>query len=423
MRMNPGKIFSMVSLRIIFRAVSLVVICLFSPGVFSADATDTSGSEIAQAADAPVEKPPEITIKDVVEHAAQQAAEKAVQKSANTAVEQAATKVVEKAAAQETAKEVIKATRPEDWKGPTRVTFRVFVLDIDQIDDANENFTANVYVVLNWQDSRLASSEDAIREIHLESVWNPQVLLANQQGQMSLSLPETVQVYPDGTVYYRQRYTGKLSQPLKLEDFPMDRHWFSIQFTSAAYNSDELEFVPGVADVDADIIGGTMADQLSLPDWKILGHEAKSAPYEPINEIRQAGFVFRFQAERYVTYYLWQILLPLTMVVVMSWAGFWVQRKEVGVRIGVATSSILTLIAQRFVLASLLPRLPYMTRLDYFTVGCTLLVFLALIGVVLSSYLSSSTVNRDLLARDIDQVARPTFPLVFAILFIWFLYR
>jgi hypothetical protein len=113
------------------------------------------------------------------------------------------------------------------------------------------------------------------------------------------------------------------------------------------------------------------------------------------------------------------MLLPLTMVVVMSWAGFWVQRGQVGVRIGIATSSILTLIAHRFVLASLLPRLPYMTRLDYFTVACTLLVFLALIGVVTTSYLSS--INRDMLAKNIDQFARPAFPVAFVALIIWFM--
>jgi hypothetical protein len=75
----------------------------------------------------------------------------------------------------------------------------------------------------------------------------------------------------------------------------------------------------------------------------------------------------------------------------MSWPGFRIQRCQVGVRIGVATSSILTLIAQRIVLANLLPRLPCMTRPDYFTVGSTLLVFLALIGVVATSCLVPST--------------------------------
>jgi hypothetical protein len=352
------------------------------------------------------------------EETSKKATEDEVKSAASEAAADAVDNAVEKAAEQETVKQEIKATRPEEGKGPTKVIYRIFILDIDEIDDANQNFTTNVYLALEWKDERIANLQGDVRRIQLDEIWNPQVILANQQGLVSRSLPETVQVHPDGTVYYRQRYTGKLSQPLKLEKFPMDKHWFTVQFASAAYRAEELEFVPGALKTDTGIVGGAIAKELSLPDWKILRHETQGAAYQPIEEIRQAGFLFKFEAERYVEYYLWQMLLPLTMVVVMSWAGFWVQRGQVGVRIGVATSSILTLIAHRFVLASLLPRLPYMTRLDYFTVACTLLVFLALIGVVLTSYLSS--INRDMLAKNIDQVARPAFPLAFVALLIWF---
>jgi hypothetical protein len=321
----------------------------------------------------------------------------AVSEAAVDVVDNAVEKAMQKAAEQETVKQEIQATRPDERKGHTKVLYRMFILDLDEIDDANQNFTANVFLELEWKDERHANPKGDVRRIQLDEIWNTHVLLANQQGLVSRSLPETVQVHPDGTVYYRQRYTGKLSQPLKLDKFPMDKHWFTVQFISAAYRSEELEFVPGASKNDPSIVGGAIANELSLPDWKILRHETHGATYQLIEEIRQAGFLFKFEAERYVAYYLWQILLPLTMVVVMSWAGFWVQRGQVGVRIGVATSSILTLIAHRFVLASLLPRLPYMTRLDYFTVACTLLVFLALIGVVLTSYLSS--VNRHMLAN------------------------
>ena len=151
----------------------------------------------------------------------------------------------------------------------------------------------------------------------------------------------------------------------------------------------------------------------------MLRYEILALPYQPIREVHAAGFVFRFEAKRYVTYYFWQVLLPLSVVVVMLWAGFWLQHEQVGVRIGVATSSILTLIAQRFVLANLLPRLPYMTRMDYFTVGSTLLVFLALIVVVSASYLAST--NRDSMAEQIDLWARAIFPAAFLLLMGWFL--
>lgn len=363
----------------------------------------------------------------IVEQAAEKAAAKAVEKAAVKAAEQTTADVVEKAAqlasektAQETtAKQELKASRPDEWRGATRVHFIVFVLDIDAIDDADQSFMANVYVKLRWQDRRLANPEAASRQVHLEEVWNPQLILANRQGEVSRSLPEVVQVDPDGTVTYRQRYSGMLSQPLQLANFPMDRHSFTIHFTSAAYSTGELEFVADTSKYDAKLTGGSMADKISVPDWKVTGYEALALPYQPISEANAAGFAFRFEAERYVEYYFWQVLLPLSVVVLMSWSSFWIQRSQVGVRIGVATSSILTLIAQRFVLASLLPRLPYMTRLDYFTVGSTLLVFLALIGVVATSYLGA--INREPMAKRLDLWARAMFPAAFLLLLGWFM--
>jgi hypothetical protein len=352
----------------------------------------------------------------VVEEAAEKAAEKAVEK----VVEKAAEKAIEKAVEQAAAKEELKAKRPEQWRGPTEVHFLVFVIDIDEINDASQNFTANVYIRLRWKDERLASPEGEERQMLLEKVWNPSVIIANRQGLISRSLPDVVQVFADGTVIYQQRYTGTLSQPLRLSEFPMDRHEFTIQFVAAGYSADELRFLPDVSKTG--IVGGAIAEELSLPDWALVKHEALALPYTPLPSINQAGFAFRFEVERYFIYYLWQIVLPLAVVVVMSWAAFWIRREQVGVRIGVATSSILTLIAHRFVLASLLPRLPYMTRLDYFTVGSTLLVFLALMVVVMTSLLIAKK-QSDAIAKKIDAMSRFAFPALFFMLLGWFLYK
>jgi cadmium resistance protein CadD (predicted permease) len=85
----------------------------------------------------------------------------------------------------------------------------------------------------------------------------------------------------------------------------------------------------------------------------------------------------------------------------------------------VATSSILTLIAYRFVLAGLLPRLPYMTRMDYFTFGSTLLVFMALVEVIMSSAFAGH--KYDKMAHTIDRLSKFAFPILFLLIFGWFL--
>lgn len=349
-----------------------------------------------------------------VEKAAQEAAEKATEE----VLEKAAEKVVDKAEKKAAEKAELKAKRPDEWRGPTTVHFFLFVLDIDAIEDANQSFSANVYVRLRWTDKRLADPGGATRQMPLEEVWNPKVLLANRVGILPAALPQVVEVKPDGAVQYRQRYTGQLSQPLNLSEFPMDKHTFMIQFISTAYTADQLEFVPDVARAGLPIVGGGIARELSLPDWEMLSHEVLPLTYSPFEGLQMAGFAFRFEAERYRAYFLWQVLLPLAVVVAMSWAPFWVQRDNVGVRLGVATSSILTLIALRFVLANLLPRLPYMTRMDHFTVGSTLLVFLALIAVVSTAYLSDN--HREAQARRIDLWARAAFPAAFLLLLGWF---
>jgi hypothetical protein len=393
------------------------VLLLLSASGICADAN--TQDIVEQASERAAEKAVEKATGRAVDEAAEKAAEKATEKITDKVVEKAAKFAMDKSRREAAAKQEIKARRPEEWKGPTKAYFLVFVLDIDAIDDANQNFTANVYIKLRWKDERLAHPDGSVREIRLEEVWNPQLAVANRVGLVSRSLPEVVQVDPDGTVTYRQRYSGLFSQPLELANFPMDQHAFTIQFASAAYSTDELEFIPDTPKYEGMPTGGSMAEKISLPDWKLLRYEVLASPYQPIREIHAAGFAFRFEARRYVKYYFLQVLLPLSVVVVMSWAGFWLQRDQVGVRIGVATSSVLTLIAQRFVLASLLPRLPYMTRMDYFTVGSTLLVFLALIGVVSTSYLAA--INRDVMAERIDLSARVVFPAAFLLLLGWFL--
>jgi hypothetical protein len=348
---------------------------------------------------------------------ADKVADEAVEAAVEKAVEKAAEKVAEKAAEGATEKAELTARRPDEWRGPTKVHFLVFVLDIDDINDASQSFSANVYIQLRWKDRRLANPGGSTRQVQLDEIWNPRVLLANQQGRIAKALPDIAQVNPDGTVIYRQRYTGNFSQPLDLSQFPMDKHSFTIHFVAAGYSDDHLEFSP---ETYRNIHGGSISDHLSLPDWEVVSHESLVLPYTPIEVIHTAGFALRFEVERYVTYYIWQLILPLSVVVMMSWAAFWVGRENVGVRIGVATSSILTMIAHRFVLASLLPRLPYMTRMDYFTVGSTLLVFMALVTVIFTSFLTGK--EYDSLAHKVDITARVTFPAFFLFLIGWFFY-
>ena len=96
----------------------------------------------------------------------------------------------------------------------------------------------------------------------LQDVWNPQLLVVNQQRVVK-TFPDVVSISPNGEVTYRQRLWGTFSQPLNLVDFPFDQQKFVIQLASVGYNMDEI-------DLRSDPKETMGHGSLSVPDWKIL---------------------------------------------------------------------------------------------------------------------------------------------------------
>jgi cadmium resistance protein CadD (predicted permease) len=108
------------------------------------------------------------------------------------------------------------------------------------------------------------------------------------------------------------------------------------------------------------------------------------------------------------------VIVPLVLIVAMSWVVFWIDPRESGTQISVAITAMLTVMAYRFAVGTNLPKLEYMTRLDLFILGSSILVFVSLIQVVVTSSLAKS--DRILKARKIDLWCRWLFPIVFVLI-------
>jgi hypothetical protein len=50
------------------------------------------------------------------------------------------------------------------------------------------------------------------------------------------------------------------------------------------------------------------------------------------------GYAFEFTAVRDVQHYIWKVILPLLMIVIMSWAGFWIDPINANSQISVAVN-------------------------------------------------------------------------------------
>jgi hypothetical protein len=296
---------------------------------------------------------------------------------------------------------------------PREVKIGLLMADLTEVRGAEQAFSADVFVLATWQDPDLAGGSEGLRTFDLDEVWHPTLLIYNRRS-VAATMPEQVMVRPNGTVTYLQRFTGLFSIPMNLREFPRDRQEFFVWLVAPTRAGANVTLVP-----DERVVA-LRVGELSISDWKIGEASVAMEPFQVAPGAPQnPGIKLTVQGSRRVTYYTIQVLIPLVAIVMMAYAVFWVAPTVVPTRVGVVVTTMLTLIAYRFMLANHVPRLSYLTRLDWFMLGATVLVILTLFTMAGTSYLISR--EQEALVKKIDRAGRLLYPVVFTAysLFVW----
>ncbi len=294
--------------------------------------------------------------------------------------------------------------RPDADGPPAEVTVGMLMMDLNTIEDVNQSLIGDFLVFLSWTDPRLANLEGC--QMFLQDIWDPGLVFKNS-GRRFPSLPNEAVIGPGGSVTYEQRYGGTFATYHQLQDFPFDNQIFRIWLISLDYPEDDM-----VLAVDEEVTGRQAL--LNISNWKINDVEGR---VDSVNVIRfdrlHSQFTLQIHAKRITAYYVWKVILPLCLIVAMSWAVFWINPAQFGPQIGLSATSMLTLIAFLFATTNMLPALGYFTILDIFIGGATILVFLAMLESLTTSFLVSK--DKIELALRIDWLCRFLFPLSFVV--------
>ncbi|MBT8115462.1 MAG: hypothetical protein KJP04_08780 [Arenicella sp.] len=289
------------------------------------------------------------------------------------------------------------------------VEISAYLIDLESIDSVTQSFVANLALVYRWHDPGLRhAGVDAINK-HLQDIWHPRIQILNQR-QLVKTFPEFAELYPDGEVVYRQRVRGSFSQRFELREFPFDSQRLEISLVNIGFGSQNINLKPSS---DSGI-----SSKMSISDWDILRWDFTAGNFSLDNESPiLPGVVFSLDIQRDTTYFKFKAIMPLILIVIMSWLVFWIDPSLISSQVSVAVTAMLTVIAYRFALAEMLPKLPFLTSLDMFVFASTILVFLAMIEVVYTAHLSTN--NQLDKARLIDRNARWLAPLIYLFLVIW----
>jgi len=300
--------------------------------------------------------------------------------------------------------------RPGAPGAATEVAVTTVLLDVSKVDGAGQSFTADLFVLLRWHDPSLAGADETVRHVDLDEIWHPALQIVNRRA-VDTTFPDRAEVSPNGTVTVRQRYFGTFAEPLDLRDFPLDHQQFSIRLVVPGSSPDQVMLVADPAAASMNL--GERS--FSVADWAMGPVTSAASSFEVAPGSGQlSGWLVELSGHRHLGYWAGIALVSVAIIAAMSWVVFWLDPKYVPPRMSVAVTSMLTLIAYRFLLGANLPQLAYLTRMDYFLIGSTLLVLLTVVQVTITTGL----VDRDqgARARCVNRTCRWLFPAAFVTL-------
>jgi hypothetical protein len=304
------------------------------------------------------------------------------------------------------------AIRPGFGGAADEIAVAVGLLDIVDVDNQAQLFMVDLYLQIQWRDSRLAADDDDVSEFRrfaLNEIWTPNLAIINDRG-LDILLPEVATVDRQGNVVMRQRLAGPLGADLDLREFPFDTQRLTIEIISYEYAPDELVFSSESMMVAA-------LDDLRGGGWSFAAVEPEMSVYRLSEGGRGSSqLTFAVFAEREAGYYAITLGVPMTLILFLAWLVHWLPPDLIPARMGMASATVFSLIALGVSFRLSMPEIGYLSTADRFVLYSTLLL-IASLAVTVASVRRVNHDNMDGAIR-LTRQARWAFPLLYlAILF------
>ncbi len=305
---------------------------------------------------------------------------------------------------------------PPNAEGPVIADLGLYIEEIAQINEIDNTFTVSGIMDLVWCDPRLKyeETESGAYKLFLEEdaqerlngIWWPDIVFANGVEAREISNEELV-IHENGTVDYREKFTVILEAKYDLRKFPFDKQTLQIEIESFSWDQQSLQF-----HVEEQFIG--FSDEFEIPEWRT---ENVSSRIEDVMEVGDrtpfSEFLMTINVSRQFGFYIWKVLFPLVILVMMCFAVFWMDDESLSSRLGVGFTGVLTVVAYQFIATGNLPKVSYLTLMDAY-IAFSFIVMVAAIfqSVVACGYYKGGDQK---LALNIDKSSRYLFPLFYLV--------
>jgi len=287
-----------------------------------------------------------------------------------------------------------------------RVSIGLYLVDFARINLREESFDMAGYLDSSWVDPTLAlgkgESSGKVRRFRPGQIWAPALEFVNAVEQVNTEREGDLYVADDGRVIQRTRFSHKFQSPLDLRRFPFDSQTLSILIVPFDPFAEDLELV-----VAPERVG--RLEGASVTDWDILRVDARveKLPYDRDEQ----RFHFEVKVARRSTFYIWRVLVPMTLLVMTSWSVFWFEPVNLQPQISTGLAILLSLVTFTYAIDFSLPKVAYLTFIDRYTLTAFAFVLLTILTVA-AIHVRARSVGAEGVAK-IQARSRVAFPVGF----------
>ena len=314
-------------------------------------------------------------------------------------------------------------TEPPPSDGPVVIKAGFMLYDVNDVDVAGETFEFEGALLLSWNDPREAFDpvgagvkervfEGDFQFSELFDGWWPQVFLANQSGTTDRQ-GVILRIQPDGTIWYLEEFDAVAESPMQLRYFPFDKQQLEAHFKLLGYTANEVRFE---AVDDYSSLLPQQGNEIGNAGWTIdsfavVAGQDRSAV--AASEAIGTGSTLRVHiaAKRQYGYLVRVVVLPLGLIVMLSWSIFWMDRESLSNRMDISFIALLTVVAFQIMVEQALPAIPDVTLMAGFLALNYLLIAATIIINLRVDHLDRS--DRRLDGDVLDRRCRWIFPLAY----------
>ncbi len=276
---------------------------------------------------------------------------------------------------------------------PVKVSVGFFLSDVTAVDERREAFTFEAILTIKWQDPRQRFEPEAIgaRErtyqgdyqfFEVFDGWWPQLILTNESDGFEAQAV-LLRITPDGAATLLSEIHAVAEMPMELRRFPFDHQDFHAIFEVLGFGQNRVVLVPdpettGVAE------GGVSIAQWRLLDLRIAARDSNPV-YEDGHDGALSQIVVTLEMARRPAHMLQVVVLPLTLLVLLTFSVFWMDRESLGDRMDISFIGILTVVAYQIIVSDAMPGIAYFTLMTGFLYSTYLVLA---VGVVVNLVVS-----------------------------------